>query len=263
MDTARKQAGRFSLYYRFWQRALPSAPSLVLVHGIGVAGGYLTPLGEALSDDFNVYIPDLPGFGRSVKPSHILNTHELAESLAAWIRLMRLPKPILIGNSYGCQIIAELAANHPDILSAAILQGPTTNPKDRSFIREIIVWRRGKRQEPGGMSPIARRDYIRCGLRRLVRTYRNSLDDKIEDKLPRIPVPTLVIRGTIDSIIPQEWAEQVTNLLPRGQLALIEGAPHSINFTHPREFARVAKKFIRSLAEPLKRTTNESVSLHR
>src|SRR3954464_3082518 len=56
-------------------------PNLVLVHGLGVSAKYLVPTLGELSDQFNVYAPELPGFGRSDRPRPALNIQQLADIL--------------------------------------------------------------------------------------------------------------------------------------------------------------------------------------
>src|SRR5947207_8438818 len=68
------------------------APTLVLVHGIGVSGRYLLPTAVRLATTCKVYVPDLPGFGLSGKPPGILDVPALADALAAWMRVMKLPR---------------------------------------------------------------------------------------------------------------------------------------------------------------------------
>lgn len=70
----------------------PNAPALVLVHGIGVASPYFVPTAEQLAPHFRVFAVDLPGFGLSDKPSHILDIAELADALAAWMRVEGLER---------------------------------------------------------------------------------------------------------------------------------------------------------------------------
>lgn len=81
---------------------------------------------------------------------------ELADGLADWMQAVGLGKAALLGNSFGCQIVIECAARHPQQVERAILQGPTTTPAERSWFWQFVRWR----QNPNpGMSPIAYRDY--------------------------------------------------------------------------------------------------------
>ena len=81
---------------------------VVLVHGLVVSSSYHVPLGERLAErGYEVHAPDLPGFGRSSKPEEHLDTRELGHVLASWLDACELRGVTLVGNSYGCQILAE------------------------------------------------------------------------------------------------------------------------------------------------------------
>jgi 2-hydroxy-6-oxonona-2,4-dienedioate hydrolase len=219
-------------------------PAVVLVHGIGVSSRYMVPLAERLAAHYRIYVPDLPGFGRSGKPPHVLNLTELADALAGWMRAAGLERAALLGNSFGCQIIAELALRHPQRVERAVLQGPTVDPKARTALQQIARWQLDSPREPPSQALIIMRDYRDCGIRRLIRTFQYSLQDRIEEKLPRMHVPTLVVRGGRDPIVPQRWAEEATRLLPRGRLIVIPGAAHTVNYNSPLELARVVRPFL-------------------
>ena len=74
---------------------------------------------------------------------------------------------------------------------------------------------------------------------------RVALRDHIKDKLPAIQTPTLVVRGSRDVITPQRWARQAARLLPNGQLAVVLGGAHALNFSAPAPLARLVRAFLR------------------
>jgi 2-hydroxy-6-oxonona-2,4-dienedioate hydrolase len=220
------------------------APTVVLVHGIGISSRYMVPTAERLAPFFRVYAPDLPGFGRSAKPSHVLNLTELADALDGWMQAVGLERATLLGNSFGCQIIAEFALRHPERVERAVLQGPTVDPKARTALQQIARWQLDTPREPPSLGAVTIRDYRDCGIRRVVRTFQYSLQDRIEEKLPHMQVSTLVVRGGRDPIVPQRWAEEATRLLPKGRLIVIPGAAHTVNYNSPLELARVVRPFL-------------------
>jgi 2-hydroxy-6-oxonona-2,4-dienedioate hydrolase len=62
------------MYTRISVNPLPDdTPVVVLVHGLSVSSGYMVPIAQYLAPYYRVYAPDLPGFGKSAKPSHMLN----------------------------------------------------------------------------------------------------------------------------------------------------------------------------------------------
>src|SRR5919201_4398086 len=236
------------MHARVSARALPpDAPVIVLVHGIGDSSRYMVPTAIELAATCKVYAPDLPGFGLSAKPSKILDVPALADALAAWMRALRLSRAVLLGNSFGCQIIAELGVRHPALIARAVLQGPTIDPRARSAPRQILRWALNSPFEPAGawtsLGSVVRQDYRDAGVRRVLATFRHALADRIEDKLPRLQAPTLVVRGAPDPIVPQRWDEEAARLLPDGRLVVVPGAAHTMNFTSPDALARVVRPF--------------------
>jgi 2-hydroxy-6-oxonona-2,4-dienedioate hydrolase len=222
----------------------PSRLPVILVHGLGLSGRYMLPTAELLARHFPVYLPDLPGFGDSDKPNRALDVPELADALAAWLRAVGLAPAALLGNSFGCQIIADLAARHPDLVERAVLQGPTTPPDERSWLWQFVRWRQNQPFNPDALGPITWDDYRKCGYRRLLQTFRHQLRDPIERKLSRIRAATLVVRGQHDPICPLEFAEEVARRLPRGRLVEIPEVADTLVYTAPKQLAQVTRQFL-------------------
>jgi 2-hydroxy-6-oxonona-2,4-dienedioate hydrolase len=227
----------------------PDAPVVVLVHGSGLSGRYMIPTAQQLTADCRVYVPDLPGFGDSDKPEKILNVPELADWLAAWMHAVELDRAALLGNSFGCQVIADLAARYPERVERAILQGPTTPPEERSWFWQFIRWRQNQRYNPRSLGPVTYEDYKKCGLRRMYGSFRSQLTDRIEDKAPRIQAPVLVVRGEHDPIANQSWCEEIARLCPQGRLAIIPGVAHTLCYTAPVQLAAVSRSFVNEIRQ--------------
>jgi 2-hydroxy-6-oxonona-2,4-dienedioate hydrolase len=225
-----------------------NAPPVILVHGIGVSSRYMVPIAIKLAKTCRVYAPDLPGFGLSAKPPQVLDVSALADALAAWMGAVGLVRAVLIGNSFGCQIIADLGARHSERIAGAVLQGPTMDPRARTAPWQILRWALNSPFEPTGawtsLGSVVRQDYRDASIRRVLATFRHALADRIERNLPRLQAPTLVVRGARDPIVPQRWAEEAARLLPRGRLVVVPGAAHTMCFTSPDELARVIQPFL-------------------
>jgi pimeloyl-ACP methyl ester carboxylesterase len=222
-----------------------AAPTVVMVHGLGVASTYFLPTAELLAPSYRVYLPDLPGFGESGKPAKVLTIPELADALVAWLHAAGLERVVLLGNSMGCQTVVDAAVRHPAVAERTILVGPTTDPRAHAAVTQIWRWLRNMPSERLSQLPISLRDYRHCGVRRFLRTFQYALQDHIETKLPHLRAPTLVVRGSRDPIVPQDWAEEATRLLPRGQLVVIPGAAHTVNYNAPGPLARAVRSYLR------------------
>jgi pimeloyl-ACP methyl ester carboxylesterase len=207
------------------------------------------PTAEFLASFCSVWVPDLPGFGLSSKPKHVLTLRQLADALTIWMRAANIKSAALLGNSFGCQIIADFAVRHPTLIDRAILQGPTVDPAGRTARQQLWRWLVNGRHEAPAQSLIILRDYRDCGLRRVFRTFAYALEDHIESTLPHVRVPTLVVRGSRDVIVPQRWAEEVTRLLPDGRLAIIPGGAHTLNYQKPAELTDVVRQFLLQTAK--------------
>lgn len=239
------QAGEGCIYYRSNAHSPSSSRSVVvMVHGLVISSRYMVPTAEHLAPYAAVYALDLPGYGKSDKPAATLGLSQLADALAAWMDALGIGKAHFLGNSFGCQVLAEFALRHAQRIERLIFVGPTVDPAARSFWRQLFRLMRNSPNEPRSLGLISLRDYARAGLGRAWRTARIALEDRIETKLPGIGQPTLIVRGTKDSLVPQTWAEEACRLLPHGRLVVIPGCGHALNYSAPLELVRVVRPFL-------------------
>ncbi len=217
---------------------------VILVHGMVISSRYMVPTAVELAALCPVYAIDLPGYGDSAKPQAVLRLPELADALAAWMDAMRFPAAHLVGNSFGCQVLAEFALRHAHRVDRLVFQGPTVDPKARTVRQQLGRLLQNSSSEKTGLGWITVVDYVKAGMRRIRATIRMAIEDRIEDKLPGITAPTLVVRGGNDPLVPQEWAEEVVRRLPKGELKVLPGLGHTINYTAPKEFVTALRPFL-------------------
>jgi pimeloyl-ACP methyl ester carboxylesterase len=197
-----------------------------------------------LAAQYNVFMPDLPGFGASEKPGRSLDIPELADSLGDWMLANELEQAILMGNSMGCQVIAELAAQRPGVARRVVFTGPSIDRRRRSMFGQIANAVLDVIHEPPRLLAIIVRDYLIAGPRRTLETLRFAVHDSPEDKLSWISAPGLVVRGANDRFVSQEWAEELARRLPHGQLVVIPNAAHGIIFSAANELVREIRRFL-------------------
>jgi 2-hydroxy-6-oxonona-2,4-dienedioate hydrolase len=247
-DDGDTDVGGLRIHFKFARATARAETKLVLVHGLGLSYRYMMPTAQALMAEYAVYVPDLPGFGDSEKPRKILDINALADSLGAWLEHMQFQGRVaLLGNSLACQIIAAALDRHPRVACAAILQGPTTPPDERNIFWQLVRWRQNLRNDPDDMKVISRDDYLKCGRLRVWGTFFHGLQDHLEDRLPRIRQPVLVVRGEIDPICHEQWAIDVARRLPHGRLVQLPHVAHTLVFTAPEPLAQVTKSFLKSV----------------
>jgi pimeloyl-ACP methyl ester carboxylesterase len=125
-----------------------------------------------------------------------------------------------------------------------VLASPTVDDAGRSVPRELLRLLRDVPREPFSLVPIVLTDYLRAGLGRALRTLRDALADRIEEKLPGLAMPALVVRGERDPVVSERWTEKVCRLLPQGRLAVLPRAAHALQFSFPHELAALLTPFL-------------------
>jgi pimeloyl-ACP methyl ester carboxylesterase len=208
-------------------------PVFVLVHGIGVSSRYYRPLAAELAHLGAVYLVDLPGYGAAPDPRRDVTIADHAAVLASVMRRAGLTDAVLLGHSWGCQVVTALAEQQPAVTDRIVLMAPTVEPVSRTFWRSAFRLMRDGFREPPAVTVIAVTDYlVRCGLPYLIRQVPHMLRDAIERRLPGLRSRVLVVNGDRDPIVPSVWARTLSTLAPRGSFREVHG-PHVIMHTDP------------------------------
>jgi 2-hydroxy-6-oxonona-2,4-dienedioate hydrolase len=241
-------AGGFSIHARVSPAPQPAdALPVVLVHGLTVSSRYMVPLAELLAPHHRVLAPDLPGYGRSAHPPHALSTTELADALAACMDSFAIPRAALVGQSMGCQTIVNFALRHPGMVAAAVLIGPTVDRLGRTPLEQARRLAIDGMHTPASSLAIMLRDFVDFGPLRTLKTLHYTLHDQIEQKLPLLRVPVLLLRGERDPVSTQRWVEELAPLLYDGQLHVLPGATHAAHYAKPCETARLVLPFLQAV----------------
>jgi 2-hydroxy-6-oxonona-2,4-dienedioate hydrolase len=212
------------------------APVVVLVHGYLVSSRYLLRLARALSADCDVYVPDLPGAGRS-RSARILNTHELAGALGRWLEVADLRDVTLVANSYGCPVVVETALTNEERVDRVVLMGATSDPLASTPYHLMGRFARQFYREPLWFWASAFRDLFDCGLRRAWQTLVHVSRHDMLAAVQRLRQPVLVLRGQHDAVCPDQWATQVAAASGAAEVVVIEGVAHTAHTRRPQEIA--------------------------
>ena len=98
------------------------APTVVLVHGIGMSHRSFRRVQAALSRTHRTVAVDLPGFGGQPYAGRRLEEHEYADL-------------VVLGQSMGAQVAVEAGLRHPDVVTSVVLVGPVVDDRRRSLVR--------------------------------------------------------------------------------------------------------------------------------
>lgn len=236
--------GRRAVARRPLSCADPASVPIVMLAGLALSGRYLLPAAVALARRHHVWVPDFPGFGLSEAPPEPLDVPALGGFVVAWMEAIGLERTALVGNSMGCQVAAEVAARHPRRISHVVLQGPTIDAEARSLTKQAWRLARVAPREALSLWPLQILDWIGTGPRTIARTTRSALAHRIEEVLPQVTCPTLVLRGSGDAIAPQRWTELLSSGLPDGRLRVVAGAAHTMTYSVPEVLAHEVDRFL-------------------
>jgi pimeloyl-ACP methyl ester carboxylesterase len=233
------------LYFR--TNALPVPPgarAIMHLHGFGISGTYLLPTAALLADRYATWVPDMPGFGRSVHPPRHLAIDDLADAAARFMDAQGIERAVLLGNSLGCPITLSFVEQHPDRIEAAVLVSPAGGPHNLPIWRGAAQLGLAGMREPLGMVPIGARDYLHYGIPQTIDLFRSMLHYPVARRLAQATLPTLVVIGSRDPLVDEARVKEISASLPHVTAVSIDGAAHAINFSHPGQLANVVSAFL-------------------
>jgi 2-hydroxy-6-oxonona-2,4-dienedioate hydrolase len=237
-------AGR-PMHAMVWPRAAgaPVGRAAVLVHGL-CSSRYMARLGPRMTEMGDVYAPDLPGFGASLAPPDGNGLADLAAALGEFMDRAGLSWTVVVANSTGCQVAAELLVRRPALAAHLVMVGPTFDAGARGLRRQIPRWLWEAAVQPAWQKWALTLDYFDAGPRRILAVMREGQRQRLEDRVTGLPMPTLVMRGSRDSIAGGDWIELLVERLPRGEAWTAEGATHAVNASDPALLARRVQAFV-------------------
>lgn len=219
--------------------------TFVLVHGIGMGRKVFGDLMRRLERDALVIAIDLPGYGDAPEPVRTLTMERLGDLVGAYVRHVARGPVVLLGHSMGTQVVTEVAARHPDTVERLVLVAPTVDRDHRRALTQLVRLARDLRGESGKVLLAGAREYLRAGPH-LGRKVRAMLVHRPEHVYPRVSAPTLVVRGSLDLLVPQRWFDEVVAALPDATPFVIPDHHHE---TLIRTARPTAERLTRWLAE--------------
>ena len=222
-------------------------PDVVTVMGMAVSD-YLLPAQAALTWT-RTHLLDLPGLSGSADAPRRLEVPEYAEAVCDWLDATGLAPVVLAGHSSGTQVAAHAAAARPDLVAATVLASPTVDPSARSVPKALLQWRRDARDPMPGLSESHRPEWRRAGFGQLVHLLRAHLRDHLEEVVPRLRGPVLVLLGEQDQLCTERWARELADLAADGRLKTVPG-PHTFVWRDPSVWSAPVRDLAVSTRSP-------------
>jgi pimeloyl-ACP methyl ester carboxylesterase len=235
---------------------------LVIIHGGGDgAKSWLENIQE-LSKHYNVYIPDLPGFGDSQSINNKFSLPEYVSFVEEFTNALDLGPFYLVGHSIGGGIALHYAFRHPDKVSALVLVNSFCLGKEIALwvrilsasalchslgqlalaILKAVKWLAHQFWAPFHLANMLSNVKLDMG-----RTMTNlkGQSSALQDRLPQLTMPTLVVWGARDIIVPTHHAYSASKAIPDCQLHIFEDCGHSAYKQRIPEFSQVVTRFLR------------------
>ena len=96
-------------------------PAVILVHGFPMNHEVWIDWSTELAKDFTVYMPDLPGFGKSEILPEGFSLRDVAAQLLAWMSDLGIQKAVLIGHSLGGYVALNMVQQQPSMFRGLVL----------------------------------------------------------------------------------------------------------------------------------------------
>ena len=230
--------------------------AMLVLHGVPDAGAWF-PYHGMLSRQFDVIVPQHPGFGQSDAPAWLETIHDLADYYLDFLDALDLERIHLIGVSLGGWIAAEIAAGNTARLASLTLAAPTgivvEGAAAEPFLRteerpigDLFFDPSRAREMAQVLAPPERAEQARknrLAAAKLIRQSRDR-DPALAPRLNRINVPTLLLWGEQDRLVPEEHAEAWRQRIPRTQTVILPECGHLPHLEQPEEFVSLLTGFI-------------------
>jgi pimeloyl-ACP methyl ester carboxylesterase len=219
-----------------------AGPVVVLVHGLGGQAEDWRELAPYLvKAGFRVYLPDLPGYGRSEKPAEFsYSVPDEATAVVGFLDALGLKQVDLGGWSMGGWIVQRVASEHPERVrrlmlfdSAGLYEKPAwdtqlftpTTPAELDQLNALLM------PHPPTVPGFLAQDILRVSnqnawvLHRAVSAMLTG-QDTTDRLLPGLRMPVLLVWGAEDQITPLSQGERMHRLVPQSDLEVFPACGH-------------------------------------
>ncbi|PEN12255.1 hypothetical protein CRI94_14550 [Longibacter salinarum] len=271
--------GRMIAFVERPAEAGEDAPVLLFVHGLGSNLSLWRHQVDAFPE-YRVLALDLPGFGLSEKEDVPATMPFFAETVVGFLDAMNIEKATYVGASMGGQVGLHVALEHGDRLNGLVLMSPagieTFSEKDSQAIRSmmsaegIMASTDAQVQQSVALNfheytegydwlvkqrhALSERDDFAAYAEANAKAVSGMLDGPVYERLSEIDVPTLVLFGAGDKLIPNRYlhpeqspqsiADSAKAAMPDARVEVVEDAGHLIMIERPERFDELLRSML-------------------
>jgi pimeloyl-ACP methyl ester carboxylesterase len=243
-----------------------TGPAIVFLHGHPFSRAMWAPQVEALSDEFRVVAPDLPGYGASPPLAQIMSMRRLADEVVGLLDAIGVERAAVVGLSMGGLVAMELGLGYPERVDGLVLAATTAAPptdveaqRRRRAAADLeahgmvahtaemlprLFGPEGAR-DPALTVPIAS-TMLRTSPTGAAAALRGRAQRPDYEQLLRgLRPPALVIAGDSDAYSTKEVTDQLVAALPAPDVLFLPGIGHMPNLEAQSAFDDAVRGFAR------------------
>ncbi len=230
---------------------------LVLVHGAGSSHLAWALQLRDLSREYRLIAIDLSGHGKSEDgEAHVSIEEHFAEEVNALVRHLELDDFILIGHSMGGAVVMSYTLKEDSLKPRALVLVDTAPNLDvsklgtglaKDIIEDRIFLFKSEIHDNYTDTYQVKKAEDRLRMANpsvMTRDLAASNGFDISDRVGEIDIPTFVIVGENDDVVPPKVAKKLEAAFPRADIAVVKDADHAPMQEQPVEFNRLLKKFV-------------------
>lgn len=226
-----------------------NGPPLLFLHpAIGLSPDL--PVLDMLAEHWTVYAPSHPGFMRSSLPRHFSHVDDLAYFYLDFLAELKLEKVLVVGVSFGAWVAAEMAIKSCERIAGLVLASPVgikIGRPDEVHVVDRFSMTAEQFNSLAYANPTLAESYPDLSDEDVQIAARNLdahalygwlpylSDPKLLNRLCRVPVPTLVLKGEQDGIITEAYAQEFADQIPNARFGHIPGSGHYPHIEQPKQ----------------------------
>lgn len=221
---------------------------LLFLHGYLSCGKSFSYQFPFFREHFNVYAPDLKGFGDNGDMAYPYSLTDYANEVKEYIYTNGIKKPCVIAHSFGGRVAIKLLSENPDIFTKLVLTGSAgLKPKNtlkkrakRAVFNTLKVFvdksrlQRFYSKDYRNLSPVMKE------------SFKLIVNEHLDDVVDKITIPTLIINGRKDRETPVYMAKKLHKKIAQSKMIIIEDAGHFCFIDKKIKFNTEVKEFLLS-----------------
>ncbi len=243
---------------RIRMRRAGTGQTILYLHGANGAP-VIQPFMQELAQDFNLLVPEHPGFGYSDEPPWLENIHDLAYFYLDFLKHQKLDSVHVIGSSMGGWLAMEMAVREPSRFKSLVLIDAAGVPLPDAQPGDIFLWSAEQmarnlfydqtladRVLANPPTSEQDKDALLKNKHTVARlAWQPRLHDPFLSKwLHRLDMPVKLAWGKDDKVMPLAFGQALKKLIPGATLDIYEACGHLPQVEHPARFCASVKSFI-------------------